>query len=97
VLPVADLSSWMFATFAVCAVLVARAHSAGGRYVDVSMTDVALTWALPRLDLVHGGDVFTETPPYGVFLTADGRDLALGIVHEEHFWRSFCQVVGLDE
>ena len=95
VLPVADLASGLFAAFAVTAALVAQGRGAGGRLIDVSMTDVALTWAMARLDLADGGDVFTQTPHYGVFLTADGRAMALGIVHEEHFWRGFCEVVGL--
>jgi alpha-methylacyl-CoA racemase len=60
------------------------------------MADVALTWTLPRLDLADGDDVFTRTPHYGVYACADGRALALGIVYEQHFWRGFCQVVGLD-
>lgn len=96
VLPVADLSSGLFAAFAACAALLAVARGQGGRFIDVSMTDVALTWTLPRSDLVDGGDVFTRTPHYGVFACSDGRALALGIVHEQHFWRGFCQVVGLD-
>jgi crotonobetainyl-CoA:carnitine CoA-transferase CaiB-like acyl-CoA transferase len=96
VLPVADMASGLFAAFAACAALLAVARGHGGRFIDVSMADVALTWTLPRLDLVDGGDVFTRTPHYGVYACADGRALALGIVHEQHFWRSFCQVVGLD-
>jgi crotonobetainyl-CoA:carnitine CoA-transferase CaiB-like acyl-CoA transferase len=96
VLPVADMASGLFAAFAACAALLAVARGHRGRFIDVSMTDVAMTWTLPRLDLADGGDVFTRTPHYGIYACADGRPLALGIVHEQHFWRSFCQVVGLD-
>lgn len=34
-------------------------------------------------------------PHYGIFPARDARFLALGIVDEDHFWRSLCDVLGL--
>src|SRR5439155_26507812 len=34
-------------------------------------------------------------PGYGVFETADGRHLTLGILTEDHFWQHLCDVLGL--
>lgn len=42
-------------------------------------------------------DLFNCTPHYGVFDTADGRRIALGIVHEQHFWQRFCDEFDLIE
>jgi crotonobetainyl-CoA:carnitine CoA-transferase CaiB-like acyl-CoA transferase len=36
-------------------------------------------------------------PGYGIFETADTHHIALGVLTEDHFWRSLCDVVGLDD
>jgi alpha-methylacyl-CoA racemase len=33
-------------------------------------------------------------PHYGLFPTADGKKLAIGIVFEQHFWKDFCEILG---
>jgi crotonobetainyl-CoA:carnitine CoA-transferase CaiB-like acyl-CoA transferase len=38
---------------------------------------------------------FPYEPGYGVFRSRDGVYLALGVAHEDHFWRALCEVTGL--
>jgi crotonobetainyl-CoA:carnitine CoA-transferase CaiB-like acyl-CoA transferase len=96
-LPLADLASGMSAAFGICAALVSRNAGGVGAYLDVAMTDVMSTWtgsatASSREDSGQRG-----VPGYGLFRTADGRQLALGVVSEAHFWSSLCEELGLDE
>ena len=34
-------------------------------------------------------------PGYGIFATADGDQVALGVVDEQHFWSALCRTLGL--
>ena len=36
-------------------------------------------------------------PGYGLFATADGRQVSLGVVNEQHFWSPLCGELGLGE
>ena len=36
-------------------------------------------------------------PGYGLFATADGRQVSLGVVNEQHFWSALCRELGLDD
>ncbi len=99
---VSDLVSGLYAAIAVLAALAGRAASGKGAYVDLSMTEAALALLGPELGrLQDGGDParpnVTAIPHYGLFPTADGRWVSLGIVHEDHFWRRLCHAVGLDD
>jgi alpha-methylacyl-CoA racemase len=77
-----------------------------GAYLDVAMTDVVSTWT-GDTGADDGGAVTTRTggpavPGYGLFTTADGGQVALGVVSEDHFWSALCNqleladVAGLD-
>jgi crotonobetainyl-CoA:carnitine CoA-transferase CaiB-like acyl-CoA transferase len=95
-----DLASGLYAAIACLAALVARRGGQPGAYLDLSMTDAAVAFAATDLALARAGGAgatpnVTGIPTYGVFETADGRYVALGIVHEDHFWRAFCE--GADE
>ena len=99
---VSDLVSGLYAAIAVLAALAGRAASGKGAYIDLSMTEAALALLGPELGrLQDGGDPanpnVTAIPHYGLFPTADGRWVSLGIVHEDHFWRSLCEAMGLDD
>jgi len=90
-LPVADLAAGMAAAFGVCAALLGRAASGRGTYLDVSMTDVLSTWT-GRAGAGGSGDP-TTVPGYGLFTTADGGQLSLGVLNEQHFWSALCKVL----
>jgi crotonobetainyl-CoA:carnitine CoA-transferase CaiB-like acyl-CoA transferase len=36
-----------------------------------------------------------SVPGYGIFLTADSAQIALGVVNEQHFWSALCDELGL--
>jgi crotonobetainyl-CoA:carnitine CoA-transferase CaiB-like acyl-CoA transferase len=85
-LPAADLASGMTGAFGICAALL----GGEGAYLDISMTDVMSTWT---------GDASVKSdgvvPGYGIFSTADGLQLTLGVVNEQHFWSALCHALDL--
>lgn len=96
-IPVADLASGLAAAFGICASLLGRAPGGDGTYLDVSMTDVMATWT-GRTGSSSGGTLSEGTVPgYGLFPTADGGQVALGVLNEQHFWSALCAVLGLEE
>ena len=108
-LPSADLASGLTAAFGICAAVIGRAGSGEGVYLDVAMTDVMATWTGRTgagTDAVAGTSAATTsgartpapadtTPGYGLFGTADGGQVALGVVNEQHFWSALCGELGL--
>jgi crotonobetainyl-CoA:carnitine CoA-transferase CaiB-like acyl-CoA transferase len=100
-LPAADLASGVTAAFGICAALLGRASSGLGAYLDVSMTDVMSTWTGRTGATADSAEAYaSETqavPGYGLFATADDRQISLGVVNEQHFWTRLCQELGLDE
>ena len=100
-IPVADLAGGMAAAMAICAAVVRQLRTGEGERIDVAMTDVLATWtgaATPRTTHDEGdGPGRRGVPGYGTFEAADGRHLALGVLSEDHFWRSLCGVLGLDD
>lgn len=100
-LPIADLAGGMAAAFGICAAVVGRRTTGEGTYVDVSMTDVLATWTgrIGSDDGGAGGDGPSSgpMPGYGLFATADGGQVALGVISEQHFWTNLCVELGLDD
>ncbi|MDY6835302.1 MAG: CaiB/BaiF CoA-transferase family protein [Chloroflexota bacterium] len=102
-LPVADLSSAMFATIGITSALCNRERTGKGQYIDVSMTDGVVSWMslllVPTLQNPAGAmnlEGFGE-PGYGVFETKDGKFITLSIATEDHFWRNLCNAIGREE
>jgi crotonobetainyl-CoA:carnitine CoA-transferase CaiB-like acyl-CoA transferase len=100
-IPIADLAGGMAAAMAICAAVVRRLRTGEGERVDVSITDVLATWtgAAGNRTTVggeerSGGD---GVAGFATFETSDGRHLALGVLSEDHFWSSLCDVLGLDD
>src|SRR5713101_2807234 len=97
-IPVADLAGGLAAAFAVCAALVRRLQTGEGERIDVAMTDLLATWTGAVEPRARDVDASTRgVPGYGTFATRDGRYVALGVFTEDHFWRSLCTVLGLDD
>jgi crotonobetainyl-CoA:carnitine CoA-transferase CaiB-like acyl-CoA transferase len=95
-LPIADLAGGMAAAFAVCAAVIKRLRTGEGECIDVAMTDVLATWTGAIRPQAAGVDQAERgVPGYGTFATADGQYVALGVISEDHFWRSLCDVLGL--
>jgi crotonobetainyl-CoA:carnitine CoA-transferase CaiB-like acyl-CoA transferase len=102
--PVADLAAGVTAAFAICAALVRRSASGEGERIDVAIADVLATWTGAATSRSTDGPAAADAtagaaphvvPGYGVFDTADGGQISLGVVSEDHFWRSLCDVLGL--
>jgi len=98
-LPSADLAAGLTAAFGICAAALGRMTSGEGTYLDVSMTDVLATWTGPAGPGAAGRSQAdppsAPTPGYGLFATADGGQVALGVVNEQHFWANLCGALGL--
>ena len=100
---ISDVASGMYAAISVLAGTVSKASTGEGTYIDLSMTDAVLSLvgieALGSSATDDEGNTpnVTVIPTYGLFACADGRWLSLGIVHEDHFWKNFCDVAGLGD
>ncbi|MCS6936370.1 MAG: CoA transferase [Candidatus Bipolaricaulota bacterium] len=99
--PIADLIGGALAAFYIVAALQRRARTGAGAYIDLSLTDAALSlmtlhWAdyvgahrdLKRGQLPLGGYYAC----YAVYKTKDGRFLSLACL-EPKFWQAFCERV----
>jgi len=102
-LPVADLSSGLWAAIALLAALLGRERGGGGAHVDLSMFDAqvalltiaaarffALGEVPPRLGTEHPGRV-----PSASFRCADGR--FLHITASDQHWAPLCRALGVAE
>ena len=95
-LPIADLAAGVTAAMAVCAACVHQRASGEGRYIDLSVSDLLVTWTGPAGPRHEGSDeATTSVAGYGVFAVADGH-VTLGVLAEDHFWRALCDEIGLD-
>jgi CoA:oxalate CoA-transferase len=94
--PVADLSSGMMAAIRVLAAVLRARQSGAGAFVDVSATGAVRDW-VNAIGGVHAAEFVAGVagmPHYGVFPTADGERLALGVAGEDHLWRELITALG---
>jgi crotonobetainyl-CoA:carnitine CoA-transferase CaiB-like acyl-CoA transferase len=100
-LPLADISSAMYAALGIVTGLLARTDSGRGVYIDVSMLDCLVSWRSTMLvSALNGLDPAPyppEDPGYGVFEAADGSLVNLSIAGEDHQWRQLCQELNLPD
>jgi crotonobetainyl-CoA:carnitine CoA-transferase CaiB-like acyl-CoA transferase len=91
----------LMATFGILAALMARLRTGRGQFVDVSMTDGAMTWMISHAASYlfgalepRGGEErnIGGAPCYNIYRCADGRYITLGLI-EAHFWDRFCELV----
>jgi crotonobetainyl-CoA:carnitine CoA-transferase CaiB-like acyl-CoA transferase len=98
-LPLADLSSAMFAAFATVCALLRRDRSGAGTAIDVSMLDCLVSWRSTMLVSELNGLAPAPYPPddpgYGVFETSTGALITLSIAGEDHQWSALCHAAGL--
>ena len=96
--PLADLAGGMAAAFAVCAAVVRQLRTGEGEHIDVAMADVLATWTgAARAQATNVDPETRGVPGYGTFETRDGLHVAVGVLTEDHFWRSLCDVLGLTD
>ena len=101
VLPLADISSAMFAAMGVVTALFARSKSEQGATIDVSMFDSLVSWMtpflVPPMNNLPTRHLPPQDPGYGLFATADGRQITLSIAGEDPMWLALCRLLGLTE
>jgi alpha-methylacyl-CoA racemase len=89
------------AATAILGALLAVARGGEGRFLDVSMTDGALSWlAVPLAQVAAEGPIPAgrhrltgRYACYGVYRCADGRCMSVGAL-EPKFWRALCEALG---
>lgn len=98
---VADLAGGLFAAFSVVSALLTRELGNGsGEYIDVSMTDVVLSFSQAVVQPVFEGEnprpgeseLSGGLPWYDVYETADGEYVTFAAL-EPQFYRAFCEAV----
>jgi len=102
-LPIADLlGGTMSAVMGTLAALFDAARTGRGRWVDIAMADGVLAHAVLPLAALHQhgnvplageGTLTGALACYGLYGTADGRQLAVGAL-EPKFWDVLCTTVG---
>lgn len=93
----------LYAVIGILAALTARGITGRGRFVDVSMCEGSMALAVYGLTSHFGGlplpagegMLMGGIAPYGTYLTKDGGAVALAAL-EPKFWRSFCDIAGLE-
>lgn len=104
-LPVADISSALFATIGILSALVARGENGRGCHIDTSIFHSALsatTWpASTQISTDAPRErgqryVLGDHPSYHVYRTKDGRYMALA-VPEPVLWADFCQAIDRED
>jgi CoA:oxalate CoA-transferase len=92
--PVVDTLTGQTAAFAIVAALLRREKTGAGEHIDVAMFDAAIAFmtsaVVPYLvtgrSLARTGNVgYSGQPTSGVFATADGRRVSLGVVQQPQF------------
>jgi crotonobetainyl-CoA:carnitine CoA-transferase CaiB-like acyl-CoA transferase len=100
-----DLAGALFAAVGVLAALRERERTGCGRHVDVAIAEAALalghlgaaTNLLAGTPFARGTGLLNGAVPcYGVYRTADGRQVALGAL-EPKFWLAFCVAAGRED
>ena len=99
-LPLADISSAMFAAMGIVTALFARTRTGQGSTIDVSMLDSLASWMtpflVPPLNQLPTRILPPQDPGYGLFATADGRQITLSIAGEDRMWATLCGLLGLE-
>lgn len=102
--PVADMAGGAFSALSILGALLERELGGGGEYIDVSMTEAALSMgqaithhAFADRDPEPGGTPLNGGFPwYDVYETRDGGHVSLAAL-EPKFWREFCNAVDRED
>ncbi|MFP5224573.1 MAG: CaiB/BaiF CoA transferase family protein [Actinomycetota bacterium] len=96
--PIADLVGGTFAALRISAALAQVSTTGQGCHIDTSLAGAARDWveALGGMQHRYPMASLDALPHYGVFETADGHHLSIGIVNEDHFWKALATILELD-
>lgn len=96
-LQIGDIGGGVFAALSILASLYKRGIDGEGEYIDVSMTDVAVS-----LFVIAYQGLLAETfssglfPCCNVYKTKDEKFVSIGAI-EAKFWNNFCTLIGRDD
>ena len=99
---ISDASAAMYSTIGILMALAAREKTGKGQFVDVSMTDGALSWLTPPImncfykgKVPDKGAVYLsgKRPAYNVYKTKDGKYISIAL-RETPFWEKLCEKLG---
>ncbi|CAN5521318.1 CoA transferase [soil metagenome] len=101
-IPLADLSSGMYAVIGVLSALHERARTGKGRQVDIAMLDCQLSMlSYQAAYFLHSGQVpgrqgsgHDSIPTYRSFVASDGASVVV-TANTEKMWRALAQVLGV--
>ena len=103
---IADLGGGvLMATASILIALIAREKTGKGQYIDIAMTDGAISWlTIPSAFYFAEGEKFDVEkipvvgypPCYNVYETKDGKYISIGCL-EERFWRNLCVSLGRED
>lgn len=102
---IADIGGGMMAAYCILAAIIDREKTGKGQYIDISMTDAAMTWSTmylgkyfadgkipkPSSELLTG-----QFACYNIYKTKDGGYMSLGAL-EPQFWSAFCKAIGMED
>lgn len=88
-----DYCGSMYAALSLVVAMMTARQTGQGQHLDVSLHDAMMAWTVPGIDVMerHTGKDTSQMghvmPDNDLFVTADGRYIALGIL-EEKFWEN---------
>lgn len=99
----ADVSGALFSVIGILAALAERDRTGRGGFVDISMVESSMGFAIATLGAMFAGQIpqrgdeplIGGIAAYNTYETRDGHAMALGAL-EPKFWISFCAGVGLE-
>jgi crotonobetainyl-CoA:carnitine CoA-transferase CaiB-like acyl-CoA transferase len=102
--PVSDVGAGMWAVIAILAAVVHRTMTGEGQYVETSLFETPLSWAVWEAALYFAtgevpgplGSAHRNTAPYQAFRCKDGAYINIG-AGPQALWLRLCQALGADE
>ncbi len=100
--PIIDIGTGLFTAYGILAAYIHRQRTGEGQYLDMALLDCAIAFSMWEAAAVFsGGDVprpfgsmHRRNQPHGAFKTKDGY-LCIA-ADQQHHWKVFCELVGLD-
>ncbi|MEN2974967.1 MAG: CoA transferase [Candidatus Caldarchaeales archaeon] len=97
--PIADLTTAIFAALSIVSALYWREKTGRGQYIDIALLDVqvlllshqAFNFFATGEEPKRMGSAHPNIVPYQVFETSDGY-IVIGVANEKH-WQNFCKVI----